>query len=183
MVFKRFVRTSLILSTVLFMVGLFSAQAQLRVGYMNPQTVLDTLPAKQQVEEQLSGFIEQKRSQLEQQTVNFQQRIATLQQQAQNASDAQQKQLQDSANALNQRLRQYRMQVQRQIQKKRAQLLRPVYTKIDQAIQKVAERKNLEFVLNEKTSNGQNIIYYANARQLNITEEVINELLQGNNSN
>jgi outer membrane protein len=180
---KRFMRSSLLIVLLLLLAGALPMKAQMKIGYMNPQTVLDTLPAKQQVEKQLSSFVEQKRGELEQQTVRFQKRISTLQQQAQNASQSRQQMLQDSANSINSQLRQYRMKVQQQIQQRRARLLRPIYTRIDKAIQAVAERKNLEFVLNESTSNGQNIIYYANAQQLNITEEVIDQLLQNNNSN
>ncbi len=165
---------------VLMAVVVLPAQGQMKVGYMNPQTVLDTLPAKKQVESQLNEYIEEKRGQLEQQTIAFQKQIAQLQQQAQNASDAQKQALQDSANAMNQRLQNFRTQIQQQIQRRRAKLLRPIYTRIDQAIQTVAERNNLEFVLNEKTGTGQHIVYYADARQKNITDEVIQELLSNN---
>lgn len=177
------VRSAIATIAVMFVFFVFSAQGQPKIGYMNPQTVLDTLPAKQQVEQQLNSFIERKQGELEQQTVSFQQRIAKLQEQANDASQAQQEVLEDSANALNQRLRQYRSKVQQQIQRRRAKLLRPIYTRIDKAIQTVAERHDLEFVLNEGTSSGQNIVYYADARQKNITDEVIDELLSKTNSN
>ncbi len=183
MILTRIVRSIFTTLAVLFIFFVLSAQGQLKVGYMNPQTVMDTLPAKQEVEKQLNSFIEQKQGELEQQTVSFQQRIAKLQEQANNASEAQQEVLEDSANALNQRLRQYRSKVQQQIQSRRAKLLRPIYTRIDKAIQTVAERNNLEFVLNEGSSSGQNIVYYADGRQKNITDEVIDELLSNANSN
>lgn len=183
MMLTRIVRSVFTTLAVLCIFFVLSAQGQLKIGYMNPQTVMDTLPAKQQVEKQLNSFIERKRGELEQQTVTFRQRIAKLQEQANNASQAQQSVLEDSANALSQRLRQYRSQVQQQIQRRRAKLLRPIYTRIDKAIKTVAERNNLEFVLNEQTSSGQNIVYYADARQKNITDEVIDELLSNSNSN
>lgn len=179
----RIVRSIFTTIAVFLAFFVLSAQGQMKVGYMNPQTVLDTLPAKQQVEEQLNSFIERKQGELEQQTVTFQQRVAKLQEQAENASSTQQEVLQDSANALNQRLRQHRSQIQQQIQQRRAKLLRPIYTRIDKAIQTVAERHKLEFVFNERTSSGQNIVYYADARQKNITDEVIDELLSNTNGN
>lgn len=178
MTYSRLIYSSILTALIILVMIASPVRGQMKIGYMNPQTVLDTLPAKQQVENQLNAFIEEKRGELEQQTVKFQQRIASLQKQAQNASQSQQQRLEDSAAAINQRLRQYRRKVQQQIQQQRAQLLKPIYSRIDQAIQTVAERNNLEFVLNKGTSNGQDIIYYADARQMNITDEVIDELLK-----
>jgi len=149
----------------------------LAIGYMDPQAVLDTLPQKDQIEKQLNDYIEQKRQQLQEQTADFQQRVTAYQQKADQMSDPQKQAVEDSLGNLQQQLQELRAGIQQDIQQQRSKLLQPIYNRIDQAIKAVAKEKNLDFVLNKSTSMGDNIIFYASSKNLDITDDVAKKLL------
>ena len=63
-----------------------------------------------------------------------------------------------------------------EIRQRRAQMMQPIIERMDAAIQKIATSMNIDLVLNEGTSYGDAIIFYANAERLNITNQVLEEL-------
>ena len=52
----------------------------------------------------------------------------------------------------------------------------PIIEKMDLAIKAIATEMGLDLVLNEMTSYGDAIIFYANEEKLNITQQVIAKL-------
>src|SRR5699024_8389597 len=80
-------------------------------------------------------------------------------------------------------LRQYQMMIRSQIQQKRTSLLKPLYDKMDQAMAAVAEKKNLDFILNKTTNTGEMIIFYSGNESLNVTEDVIQYIKNNSGKN
>lgn len=160
---------------LLFVVNV-TAFAQLEIGFMNAQEVLSQMPERSSVEQKLNDFIQQKRLQLQQRTTAFQDSVAEYQQNKASMSQAQITQEEQQLTKLETQLRQFQQNIQQQIQQRRSSLLQPLYQKMDQAIATVAENRNLDFVINEATSSGEQIIYYAASEQLNITDEVLKQI-------
>lgn len=160
----------------LFLLFLFvssvSAFGQVKIGYMNSQEVLDQMPERSEVEQDLNNFIQQKRQELQERTAAFQDTVATIQQNQEDLTEAQQQQLAQMEASL----QQFQQNIQQQIQEHRSQLLQPLYEKMDEAIATVAESKDLDFVINEATNTGENVIYYSESQELNITEEVLQQI-------
>jgi outer membrane protein len=153
-----------------------TAYGQVKIGYMNSQEVLSQMPERSDVEQKLNSFVQQKRQELQQRTAAFQDSLATFQQNQGNLSEAQANQQEQQIAQMEASLQQFQQSLQQQIQQQRAQLLEPLYEKMDQAIAAVAESKDLDFVINEATSTGENVIYYSESQELNITEEVLQQI-------
>ncbi len=160
---------------LLFVVNI-TAFGQLKIGYMNAQEVLSQMPERSSVEQKLNNFIQQKRQQLQQQTAAFQDSVAEYQQNRGSMSEAQIKQKEQQLTKLENSVQQFRQSIQQQIQQRRSSLLQPLYQRMDEAIATVAENRNLDFVINEATSTGENVIYYSASEQLNITDEVLKQI-------
>jgi len=164
-----------LLGTTLLLLFVLSTTAfgQIKIGYMNTQEVLSQMPQRSDIEQQLNTFIQNKRQELQQRTAAFQDSVAAYQQNKSSMSEAQIQQEEQQLSQMEQSLNQYQQSLQQQIQQRRGALLQPLYDKMNEAISTVAENKNLDFVLNEATSTGENLIYYSSSKQLDITQEVL----------
>lgn len=148
----------------------------LRIGYMNPQEILDQMPEKKKIERELQQLAKEKRSQLEERTIAFQKRVSQFQNSQNSMSQQQIKQTEKELQKEQQKIQQFRQSIQQQLQRRRSKMLQPIFSKIDKAIQAVAEERNLTFVINEKTSSGNEIVYYSSDAKMNITDEVMSRL-------
>lgn len=153
-----------------------SAYGQLNVGYLNTQEVLSQMPQRSSVEQELNGFIQQKRQELQQRTMAFQDSVTAYEQNRASMSEAQIQQEERQLSQLQNSLRQFQQNVQQQISQRRSTLLQPLYEKMNQAIENVAESQNLDFVLNKTTSTGDNVIYYSARERSDITQEVLQRI-------
>jgi len=139
---------------------------------MNTQEVLSQLPERTEVQEQLNTFIQTKRQELQQRQTAFQDSVAKYQQSGSDISPQAERRLTE----MQQSMRQLQQSIQQQIQRRRAELLQPLYNRMDEAIAAVAEAQEIDFVLNEATSNGEEVVYYSASEQLNITDEVLQQM-------
>lgn len=150
-----------------------SAVAQVNIGYLSMQEVLDQLPERQQIEQQLNNFIQEKQQELQEKAAGFQDELAQYQQNQASLSSQQREAREGELIEMEQALNEFQQSVQVDIQRRRAELLQPVYSRIDKAIADIAEDMNLDFVLNKSTSMGENIVYYASQQELDITSKVV----------
>jgi len=162
--------------TLLFLLA-FTANAQLKIGFMNPQEAMESLPERDSVEQELNAFIEQKRGELEKRTADFQQQASEFQQNAESMSEEKRRQEEQRLTQLQNELQQYQNNMRSQIQRKQAEMLEPLLQRVDEAIASVSEEMGLDFVLNEKTSSGSNVLFYSSGSKANdITQKVIEKL-------
>ncbi|MGM0545893.1 MAG: OmpH family outer membrane protein [Bacteroidota bacterium] len=167
--FKKLVSAFFLL---LFVVST-SAFGQLNIGYLNTQEVLSEMPGRAEVESQLDEFVQSKRGELEQRTIAFQDSVASFQQNQENLSEDQIRQQEGKLAEMEAEIQEYQQGLQQQVQQRRSSLLEPLYNKMDEAISAVAEENDLDFVLNEATGSGENVIYYAASEKLDITQQVM----------
>ncbi|HLR31239.1 MAG TPA: OmpH family outer membrane protein [Fodinibius sp.] len=156
---------------------------QLKIGYMNTQQVLNDLPQRSEVEEELNSFIESKQGELEKRITSFQNEVASYQQNQDAMSEQEIQQREQELAEQETSMQEFQQNLQTQIQERRAQLLEPLYSAMDQAIAEVAESNDLDFVLNQATNNGENVIYYSADQQLDITQEVIQQVTESSATN
>ncbi|PAU93388.1 hypothetical protein CK503_11670 [Aliifodinibius salipaludis] len=161
----------------LFLLFLFvvttSAFGQLNIGYLNTQEVISQMPERSQIEQELNSFIQEKRQELQQKTTEFQDAVAEFQQNQDSMSDTEIQNREQQLAQMESEMTQFRQGIQQQIQQRRASLLEPLYNKMDEAISTVAENNDLDFVINEATSNGENVVYYAASDKMDITKQVL----------
>jgi outer membrane protein len=170
-------RKSVLLFAIILMAAP-AAMAQLTVGYMNPQEVLSQLDERQQIEQELNDFIQEKRTALEDKTAEFQSAVAKYQENASSMSEEQKQKEEERLATMEQEVREFQRGIQNQMQQKRSELLSPLLQRMDKAIKKVADDRGLDFVLNKSTGNGESIIFYAATGTVDITQAVLNELQQ-----
>lgn len=160
---------------LLFVINI-SAFGQLKIGYMNTQEVLSQVPERSDIEQKLNSFVQEKRQELQQQTAAFQDSVAEYQQNQSAMSDAEAAQAEERLSQMEASMNQFRQSIQQQVQQRRAELLEPLYNKMNASIEVIAEQRNLDFVINEATSRGENVLYYKASQQMDITEEVLQQM-------
>lgn len=174
-----------LLSSCLLLLVLVSTTAygQLRIGYMNTQEVLSQMPERSSVEEQLNTFIETKRQEFQQRTMAFQDSVTVFRENQASMSQQQAQQEQEQLAQMEASLQELQQNIQVQIEQRRSELLQPLYNRMDEAIASVAEERNLDFVLNEATSAGENVIFYSANETLDITEQVLKQVQETSTQN
>lgn len=151
----------------------------LSIGYVDPQTIMSKMPEMKAVQQKLRNFAERKQKELQEKQQSFQKQMEQFQQKTAVISDQAKKKQEKKLGQMNAELQKFRTQVQQEIQKKRQELMEPVYNQIEDAIDVVASRQDLTYVLNTTTTNGDVIILYASdeaKEKYNITDQVMREL-------
>lgn len=155
------------------------SDSELKIGYVDPQAIMSKMPEMKAVQQQLRNFAERKQKELQEKQQNFQQQMEQFQQKSAVISDQAKKQEEQKLGEMNAELQQFQTQIQQEIQKKQQELMEPIYEQIENAIDNVASRQDLSYVLNTTTTNGDVIILYASDRakeKYDITDQVMQEL-------
>lgn len=162
--------------------GLNESQAQIqeeKIGYVNPQAILQKMPEMKAVQQRLQNFIEKKRNEVAQQDQNLQQEINAYQQKQSVISQQAKKKEEERLGQLQADLQQSQREAQQAIQEKQQELVGPLLQEINKGIDAVAQEMGLSYVLNTTTNSGDLIILYASdeaQQKYDITDEVMAEL-------
>lgn len=165
---------------ILFLALSASLTAQPRVGYMNPQLVLDNLPEKEAIERQLNRFLDNREAEFEQKAIEFQNRLARFQQEVPNLSESEIQRRQQELQVMDQELEQFQIQVQRELEQRQAELLGPVLQDMNMIIESIAREMNLDYVLNEATGQGEMLLLFISQQgkeDLDLTDRVLARML------
>ncbi len=147
-----------------------------KIGFVNPQAVLDRMPEMKAVQQRLKNFSDRKALEIQQKEIALQQAINTYEQKRDVISAAAKEEEEQKLQQMSDDLNQADRQAQQEIQQKRNELLGPLLTQIGNAISAVAEEQGLDYVLNITTSTGDSIILYASqeySQKYNITDAVM----------
>ncbi len=174
------IKSTIIVLLVVFC-GSLSLQAQARIGYINPQDVLEQLPETQAIERKLTEFIELKQAEFSVKEEAFLANVRRLQeqQQAQLISERELQRQREVLEAEQEELYVLLDSHQNELARRQQELLRPVLLSIDRAIAEVAAELQLDYVLNELTNEGDMILLFVSANgknTLNITDRVLAKL-------
>lgn len=159
------------------------SQAQVRIGFMDVQTVMAELPEMENIRAQLDDYVQQKQQQLQDRTASFQEEVANYQENRASMSAQQQQSREEELATMEEEMRTFQQSIQTEIQQYRQKLLAPIYEDIDNAIANIAEERGLDFVLNRATMRGENIVQFSAQQSLNITDEVISRISSNSNQN
>ena len=176
---KSQMRRFLFLAGLLLVILPGYAMAQLKIGYMNPQKVMNALPERAMIQKELKDFLTQKQQDYQKKASDFQNEVAAYQKKSASMSSEESNKEKQRLSTLSQNLNKYRSTLQQDLSNKRSQLMAPLLDKINKAIKSVADSMNLDFVLNETTGQGESILMYVsnNGKQkYDITKKVIDKL-------
>lgn len=169
---KKFISA---LTLLMFLVTVH-AHAQLKIGYLDVQSVMSELPEMENVQAELDDFVNEKQQQLQDRTASFQEAVADYQENQDAMSSEQQAAREEELGTMEEELRTFQQSIQTEIQQYRQELLAPVYADIDAAIANIAEERDLDFVLNKGTMRGENIVQFASQQNLDITNAVVQRI-------
>ncbi len=168
----------LLLLTLFILVGAIQVNAQVKVGYTNPEVILSRMPEIQEIDQQIGQMLTEKDSLLAIKAADLQKMIedyeAAKNSMSAEARLAREQQLIEK----NAEFEQERENSLNEVQQKQLALINPVKARVFEAIQAVADELGLDMVLNEGSVNGGAIIFYADDAQKNITELVLEKLKQ-----
>ena len=156
------------------------ASAQLSVGVMSPDEVIDAMPEATQVQTQLEQFIEQRQNNFQS---RYQEWISSLTEyselmEAGALNEQQQLEHEDRLAESQEELNNMQILMEQQIQTRQAELFNPLLIKVEEAMAAVSEELGLDFVLNRTSNTGDPIVYYASERAQDITQQVIEKVNQ-----
>lgn len=158
----------------------YNASAQeLKIGYVDPQTIMNKMPDVAAVQKQLQNYADAKQQALADSESAFSRKVQAFQQKSAVISEEAKKNEQAQLEQERQDLLQLQSQFKQEIQQKQATLMSPVLNKIQNAINAVAKQMGLTYVLNTMTNSGDYIILYASdsaQKKYDITDKVMQKL-------
>lgn len=182
------ITTFTLTALLLLMAGLKPAEAQLKenldqaqtqIGFVDPISVLQSMPKFAAVQKELQNFQQQKQEEMAQKEQEFQNAISAYQEKSAMISDEARAKEEERLGELSSNLQQFEQQMSQEISQKQQELYDPLLDEIQGAIDTVSQDMELDFVVNTRTSNGDMILLYASPEmreQYDITDRVMQEL-------
>ncbi len=168
---KMFLVSAILLLAVLFSGSVF---AQLKIGYIDSQIILNKLPsaveAQKKLEEQSNAWAEE----LQKMGDKIRSLQQQLEQQSLLLSEEKKQEKQDEIQQLyleSQRFQDQKFGQQGELYKKRNELLQPVFDQINEKIQAVAEENAYDYIFDAVAGN----ILYAK-EEYNLTKKILDAL-------
>lgn len=165
-----------ILAFVASAMSVSAQNGQLKIGYTNAQYVLSNMPEAKQIEADLKDYEKQLTTQLESKQKEFQAKVQTYQQNAENMIPEVRADKEKELQNLQQSIEKFRLDAQNSLQRKQGELLQPAYDKIQKAIDAVAKANGYTHIFNSgQPDAGINILLYGREED-NISNLVLKEL-------
>lgn len=136
-----------LVNSVVFLFISVSVFAQTKVGTVDSEYLLASLPELNEVQENIETYGGELDSQFKEMVGNYQGKVDEFQSLKDTVSDADRKAKQDVIVGIEQDIQKFRQNSQQLIQIRRNELMRPLYTKIGTAIDAVAKEKGYTQVL------------------------------------
>lgn len=171
---KRLLLTFIMLSLPVMAFG------QLKVGIMNPDEVLDSLPETQQVQTQIEQYIQERQNAYQARYQEWIDELTDFSERVESGaiSGTAQEQEEERLVQAQEELSNLQTRIQRQIQQRQNDLFTPLLSRVEAAMGEVSEEMGLDFVINRTASTGDPIVYYSSQRAADITQRVIEKLTQ-----
>lgn len=171
---KRLLITTLLLTLPVL------ASAQLKVGIMSPDEVLDALPETAQVQAELEQYIQQRQATFQNRYQDWIEQLTQYSEQAEagELTEDEQRREEERLTEMQEELNSLQNRIEQQIQQRQNELFNPLLVRVENAMAEVSEELGLDFVINKESSTGDPIVYYSSQRASDITQNVIEKLTQ-----
>lgn len=148
----------------------------LKIGYANPDKIIDQLPGFKKVQQDMQALVQQKEASLLGKRDTLASGFQKYQELSATMSQAQREEEEARLQGMNDELQEMSNAIRVEMQRKQAEMLQPLYEQVQNAINDIAKELKLDFVFNSVTSSGDSIILFANdtdKSKLDITDKVI----------
>jgi outer membrane protein len=147
------------------------AMAQLKVGFVNSQRLLDTMPSRKAAEVKYLAFEKESYTELQTMQAELEKAIADYQVKAPSLSpvlkESTERKLREKENVFNER----QQSMTTELQAYSSELNAPILAKVQEAVKIVSERKKVSYVMDQSST-----LYFS--PDLDMTAEVAVELLR-----
>lgn len=174
-----FIFFAALFSSLLVLPAEESKAQDLKIGFVEPQVILQRMPEVSAVRQRLQNFAERKQAEYQTKEQEFQVAMEEYQQKVGVISEEARATEEERLGGLRTELIQLQTQSQQEIQQQEADLMGPILDQISAAISTVADREGIDYVLNTTVSTGDSVILYVDPAleaEYDITEEVMQEL-------
>ncbi len=155
----------------LVVLGSTAVMAQSKVGHVNSQKLLDTLPSRKAAIEKLKEFEMSGIKELQEMEADFNAALAKYEQNRANMSPVIQKIEEEKLMKKNQAIQEREQSLNQEMQIYSQELNKPILDRVQKSVELVAERKKLNYVIDESVT-----LYFKGGTD--ITQEVLVELLR-----
>ena len=172
---KKFVK--LTLAVALLFIGASAANAQ-QFGRVDLTAIIPNMPEYQEADKNLAEYGKDLQDQLEQMQVEFNQKLADYQKNANIYSDAIRQTKESELQQLDQRLREFQQIAYQDLQKKQNELMAPIIEKANNAVNAVAKEGGYIAIFNTEgdMAASAGLAYFDPEQLTNITEAVAKKL-------
>jgi outer membrane protein len=160
---------------VVILVGADSASAQLKMGYIDSQKILEKYKEAQDAQKQLQDLNKRWEDEAKSMQQELQTKLEELESQALLLSDERKKEKETELQNLNIRLQQFQQEKwgnQGEVFAKRAELMQPIIDKINVTIKKIGTEEKFDYIFDVVNGN----ILHVSATQPDLTDKVLEEL-------
>jgi outer membrane protein len=157
--------------TLLLVVFAGSAFGQQKIGHVNSQKLLDTLPSRKVAIEKLKAFEIAGSKELEEMQMDLEKAYAVYQKNQAGMSPVIQQIEEEKIMKKQQALQDREQSLQREMQAVSQDLNTPILDRVQRAVRIVADRKKVSYVIDESVT-----LYFAGG--MDLTQEVVVELLR-----
>lgn len=167
------------LTAVVLFLSIFVMQdvfAQVKIGYTNPARILSQLSSVEEVDAQIQALIEERDQELGERAAQLQQEFANYEQTMSALSEQERSTREAELMEKNEQFEQQREGMMNEIRQKRSELMAPIIERMNTAMDEVAKEMELDLILNEGTSYGDSIIFFAESESLDVTNKIIEKL-------
>ncbi|MFN1835926.1 OmpH family outer membrane protein [Balneola sp. MJW-20] len=158
-----------------------SAQAQLKIGYTNPIRILSQMPEVDEVDKEIQELVTARDYELTTKAGQIEKQFAEFERNRAGMTESRQKVIMESLMQTNQAFEEERQNYMAEVRQKRNDLMEPVLDKLDAAIKQASQELGLDLVLNEGTTNGDLIVFFAASEKMDITDKVVEILNRAEN--
>ena len=155
----------------------FSYGQDVKVGYTNVELVLAYMPEAKSMDQSLATYQRSLGEKLQVKQNYAQSKLDEYMKlrEANQLAPAEDKRRQEELQKLDQEIQQFAAESEQKLMAKRQELLEPILTKLQNAINKVAESNGFTYIMNQTTSAGVSTILYS-PEENDMTEAIMKEL-------
>ena len=160
---------------MLMLLGANPALAQLKMGYIDSQKILEKYKEAQDAQKQLQDLNKRWEDEAKNMQQELQAKLEELESQALLLSDERKKEKETELQNLNIRLQQFQQEKwgnQGEVFAKRAELMQPIIDKINTTIKKIGAEEKFDYIFDVINGN----ILYVSTTQADLTDKVLEEL-------
>jgi outer membrane protein len=151
------------------------AQNHVKIGYTDPNYIMELMPETKQIQAELAAYEKQLQGQLQSKYAEYQTKLDAYQTGAGTMAPLVKQDKEKELMGLQASIKEFEEKAQEDLQRKQLSLVDPVLTKIQKAIDAVAEEHGYTYIFSS-SGGSQGIILYSKNKNENISDLVLKKL-------